>query len=69
MQPKADIRTIIQVGGSLAITLPMEYVKTHNIKIGDSIYILYNDYIYIKPINKEELAKKVEKAKELLESE
>jgi len=56
-----DVRKVIPVGGSLAITLPSEYVKTHNIKSGDRIELEYNEVFLGKPVKTEDLHQKLSK--------
>lgn len=44
-------KTVIQVGNSLAITLPSEYVKAKKIKAGQKVYIDANqalDFVQIR---------------------
>lgn len=61
-----DVRKVIPVGGSLAITLPADYVKAHNIKPGDKIELTYNEVFLGEPIRMKLLKEKekLTKAKE-----
>lgn len=59
-----DVRKVIPVGGSLAITLPAEYVKAHDIKPGDKIELTYNKVFLGEPIKTEVVKEKLIKAKE-----
>lgn len=54
-----DIRKVIPVGDSLAITIPKEYVQAHSIKKGDSMEVLFNEIIHITPLNLDEIEKKL----------
>ena len=65
---REDIRRVIKIGGSLAITIPKEYVEAHGLKPGAIVRILYDDFLHAKPIKQEELMAKLEKAKEVLET-
>jgi antitoxin component of MazEF toxin-antitoxin module len=66
MTPKKDVRKVFKLGQSLAITLPSEYVKRKNIREGDLVEIYFDDLIHIKPVDLNELAERVEKAKDAL---
>jgi len=69
MEAEEDIRRIFRIGGSYVITLPQKYLEMHNIKPGDKVRILFDDFIHIKPIKKDELTKRLEKVKAALENE
>jgi antitoxin component of MazEF toxin-antitoxin module len=62
-----EIKTVFKVGGSLVLTIPKKYVEVHKLKPGDRIRIFFNDFLHAKPFEKEELKKKLEKTKEILE--
>jgi antitoxin component of MazEF toxin-antitoxin module len=66
-EAEEDIRRIFRIGGSYVVTLPPKYLETHNIKPGDKVRILFDDFIHIKPIKREELTKRLEKVKAELE--
>lgn len=59
------IRKVIPVGGSLAITLPADYVKIHKIKSGDKVELAYNRIFLGEPIKGELIREKLLKAKEI----
>jgi antitoxin component of MazEF toxin-antitoxin module len=61
------IRKVIPAGGSLAITLPADYVKAHDIKAGDKIELTYNDVFLGKPIKLEVLSEKLTEIERALE--
>jgi len=69
MEVQEDIRKVFEIGGCLAIVLPKEYVKAHKLKKGDVIRVFYDDYLHLKPIRKDELAKKLEHIKVELDKE
>jgi antitoxin component of MazEF toxin-antitoxin module len=69
MEVQEDIRKVFEIGGCLAIVLPKEYVKAHRLKKGDVIRVYYDDYLHLKPIRKDELAKKLEQIKVELDKE
>jgi len=52
-QPKKTIaaitRTVIQVGGSLAITLPQPFIKLHDIRQGDLVAIVGTHLLTVHP--------------------
>ncbi len=52
------VRTVLKVGGSLAITLPADYIKKYNIKAGDKIEITYNRIFLGEPLKTEFLKEK-----------
>lgn len=43
------VKKIIQIGGSLAITLPKEWAKDH-VKPGDEMYIVATDELHIAKV-------------------
>ncbi|GEM_PF-4590483 len=53
------VRKVIPAGGSLAVTLPTDYVRAHGIKPGDRIELTYNHVFVGKPIKPEELEEKL----------
>jgi len=54
-----DIRKVIQVGRSLAIVLPIEYVRANRIRLGDLIELEYYDReFHGRPVDIEKLADK-----------
>jgi len=55
------IKKIIQVGQSLAITIPKEYLKAHKLKQGDRMEVIFNRIIQIEPLNVDEIKSKLEK--------
>jgi len=61
-----EIKTVFKVGGSLVFAIPKKYAEQHNLKPGDKIRVFFNEFIHAKPIEKEKIAEKLEKVKELL---
>lgn len=57
-----DIRKIIRVGKSVAVTLPREYLEAHNLKLGDKIELNFNEVLQISPVDEGEIKKKLGKA-------
>lgn len=60
------IRKIVRYGNSLAICIPKEYVKKHGIKPGDLFEVIFDDYVFLIPIDARKLRIKIEKARKLL---
>jgi len=58
-----ETRKIIKVGGSLAITLPKEYIEVHSLRAGDKVDLYYDEILHIEPIKKEQILKKLGKKK------
>ena len=56
-----DIRKIIRVGESAAVTLPQEYMQVHGLKIGDKVEINYNGFLHIEPIDENDIRRKLGK--------
>jgi len=54
-----DIRKIIRVGGSVAITLPKEYLDAHGLKLGDKMELNFNEVLHVEPVNEAEIRKKL----------
>jgi antitoxin component of MazEF toxin-antitoxin module len=54
-----DIRKIIRVGGSAAVTLPKEYLKAHNLKLGDKVEMNFNEVLHLEPVNVAEIKRKL----------
>ncbi len=46
----AGVRKVIALGGSLAITLPKEFVKAHNIKEGDDLPVAADHILKVIPM-------------------
>ena len=46
----AGTRKVISLGGSLAITLPREFVLAHNIKEGDDLPVAANHILKVIPM-------------------
>ncbi len=67
METEEDIRNVIKFGEALVITLPAKYVRSHKIKAGDKVYVVYNEFLHLKPLRREEIGKRAEKVKEILE--
>jgi antitoxin component of MazEF toxin-antitoxin module len=60
MTLKRDIRKVVKVGGSLGVTLPIEYVKNIKLKEGDFVEFYFDeqhDLICLKPVGIGELNK------------
>jgi hypothetical protein len=60
------VKKVIQIGGSVAITLPKEWAKDH-VKPGDEMYIVATDELHIAkvPQKTKSTEKKVEEPKEV----
>jgi antitoxin component of MazEF toxin-antitoxin module len=56
-----DIRAVIILGRSLAITLPKEFVQMHDIKPKDKIELLFNSKIIGRPLKKKDLEEELAK--------
>ena len=56
-----DVRKIIKVGTSVAITLPREYVDIHGLKPGDKMDLYFDEILHIEPIKEKEIAEKLGK--------
>jgi antitoxin component of MazEF toxin-antitoxin module len=54
------IRKVVRVGNSLALTIPPEYIKEHNIKKGDSFEICFDNVYHAEPLSIKEIQRKVE---------
>jgi antitoxin component of MazEF toxin-antitoxin module len=55
-----DVRKVIQVGKALAITLPANYVKTNDIKLGDLIELEYNRKFHGQPVDLKEIQRRLD---------
>ena len=56
-----DIRKLLKIGSSLAITLPKEYVEAHGLKVGDTVQVYFDDVVHVEPVKPERILKKVKK--------
>jgi len=54
-----DVRKVLKVGGSLAITLPSDYVQAHKIEAGDAMTVFYDDVFHAEPVTDAEILDKV----------
>jgi len=59
-----DVRSVIRLGDSLAITLPSEYVRANSIKKGDKVELLFDRELVARPLKQEELRKTLLKIEE-----
>jgi len=46
----AEVQGIVEVGGSLMITLPASFVRAHSLKKGDEVGILANHILKLDPM-------------------
>lgn len=42
-------RRVFKIGQSIGITLPKDFVDSHNIKSGDKVVISYNSFLLLEP--------------------
>jgi antitoxin component of MazEF toxin-antitoxin module len=54
-----DTRVLFEIGKSLAITLPKEYIEAHGLKPGDVVDVYFNEVVHVEPVRKEDILKKV----------
>lgn len=52
-----SIRKLVQIGNAVGITLPAEYLKAHNLELGQSMEVYFNDVIRVEPLNLEKIRK------------
>jgi len=45
-------RTAMQVGDSIAVSLPLSFIKKYGIKHGDKLAVVLNEYATIVPYSK-----------------
>jgi antitoxin component of MazEF toxin-antitoxin module len=64
-----SIRKVSTAGNSLTVTLPKEWTEIHGVKKGDSLEIIFDDMLYIRPIETAKLSERLERAKAILEGE
>jgi len=55
--PKPELRKVIKLGDSLAVTLPDEFVKAHGLEKGHVVLVTYDGYILVRPLTKKERMK------------
>jgi antitoxin component of MazEF toxin-antitoxin module len=56
-----DIRKIIRVGESAAITVPQQYMQEHGLKIGDKVELNFDGILNIEPIDENDIRRKLGK--------
>lgn len=54
--PSIEKRTIIRVGGSLAVTIPPGWLKNKDLKEGDEIIVVADNALTINKLTKEKVA-------------
>lgn len=55
-----DVRKVVQIGGKCAgVVLPKEYLESNGVKIGDSVEVVFDDLVQIRPISEEEIRGKL----------
>lgn len=53
-RPKQGYRNLIPIGGSVGITIPVEFLKKSGWKVGDQVAIVYNAvFIILSPVSPE----------------
>ena len=62
-------RRFFKLGNSIALTLPKEFIESHNIKPGDSVSILYNSIVMLEPMCEERILAKIANLKEAFEDD
>jgi antitoxin component of MazEF toxin-antitoxin module len=55
-----SVRKLIKVGNSIGITLPTEYLRAHNLELGGSMEICFDQILYVEPLNMEKIQQVVE---------
>ena len=58
---KAKTRSVIQLGTTLAITLPVEFVREHRIKAGDQVAVISDDWLQVVPHRRIKLGKEAKR--------
>jgi len=56
-----SVRKLIQIGNSIGVTLPTEYLKAHALKVGSSMEICFNEILRVEPLDLERIKKAVER--------
>jgi len=56
-----SVRKLVQIGNAVGITLPAEYLKNHNLELGQSMEVCFNDVVMIEPLDLEKVRKVVER--------
>lgn len=54
-----DIRSLVQDGDSIAVTIPPDFLEINNLRLGDYVEVIYGDILIIKPISKEEIEREL----------
>ena len=49
MSPAKTERKVIRVGGSQAVALPPHWLCAFNLKVGDTVEVIYDSVVVIKP--------------------
>jgi bifunctional DNA-binding transcriptional regulator/antitoxin component of YhaV-PrlF toxin-antitoxin module len=64
-----SVRKVTNAGASLIISLPKEWADEHGIKKGDKLELVFDDMLYVRPLETAKLSERLEKAKAILEGE
>jgi len=49
---KAKTRSVIRLGTTLAVTLPAEFVREHQIRAGDKVAVLSDHWLQVVPFRR-----------------
>jgi len=56
---KKSTRKIIELGESLLITIPRDFIRAHGLKKGDLVDVFFDDKLVVKPIKAEDIRKEI----------
>jgi len=57
--PNIYQRKLLEVGHSVAVTIPKPWLNYYGLKIGDEVELITDDVIVVRPIEKKVVRKKV----------
>jgi Antidote-toxin recognition MazE, bacterial antitoxin len=50
MAPSLSPRKIVSIGGSLAVTLPPDWIRGNDLKAGDRVELSYDEIVLVRPL-------------------
>lgn len=59
-----DIRSLVQDGDSVAVTIPPEFLESNNLQLSNKVELVYDDVLLIKPISEKEIERELEENKD-----
>lgn len=54
-----DVRKVVQIGNCQGVTLPKNFLKRHDLELGDQVEIVFNNVLKITPLQDTDIQKEL----------